>query len=93
MAGCPLTSSWPMTTLHAMRRLLTLFTGFLIPKSLVSTWSPEHNSLGGKMPVFQYYVLLLPTIGQPERFFQNPPFFPTPLQLQTNLPASLQGAH
>ena len=58
-----------------MRRWSTSFIGFLIPNSLVTTWSPEHNYLGGRMPVFQCYVLLFPTVGHPGIFLNNPPFF------------------
>ena len=44
-------------------------------------WSPEHNYLGLRITVFRCYVLPTPTVGQPDIFLHNPPFFSTPLQL------------
>ena len=75
MAGCPLTSSWPLTTTNSMRRWSTSFTGFLIPNSLVATWSPEQNYLRGSITVFRCYILPPPAVGQPGILFYNPTFF------------------
>ena len=75
MAVCLLTFSWRLPTLNSMGRWLTSFTVFIIPNCLVATFSPEQNSLGGRMPMIQCYVLPLPTVVQYKTFLHNPPFF------------------
>ena len=47
----------------------------LIPNYLVVTWSPEHNYLGGVIPVFRWYALLPPTVVQPDISLNNTPVF------------------
>ena len=75
-----------------MCRWSTSFPSFLIPNYLVTTWSPEHNYLGGRITVFPCSVIPSPTVGYPKIFFHNPPLFSTPLQLHTDLSASWQGS-
>ena len=79
--------------MHSMRRWSTSLPAFLISNYLVATWLPEHNSLGGRMPALQCYVLPTPTVDQPNIFLNNAPFFATPIKLQTALTASLKVAH
>ena len=78
--------------MHSIRRWSTSFPGFIITNSLVATWSPENNYLGGRIPVFRCYVLTPPTVDKSDIFWHNPPLFSTPLQMQNALPASRQGS-
>ena len=75
MAGCTLKYYCPVPNLHSRRRWLTLLTYFLLPISLVVTWLPEHNHLGGWKSIFQCSVLTPPTEVQTNIFLHNPPLF------------------